>query len=154
MNSQVYKLQSYATGEWYVPSNDGVILTSSISGDAVAQISSDGLDFADMLNYARNVGGPALRKYTFHERAIMLKKLAAYLLERKEVFYESSKATGATRSDSWVDIEGGFGNLFANASHRKNFPNQTGTDKCFQLSVLGHAGKTRAGTSCRRTEYC
>ena len=141
MNSQVYKLQSYAAGEWYVPSNDGVILTSSISGDAVAQISSDGLDFADMLNYARNVGGPALRKYTFHERAIMLKKLAAYLLERKEVFYESSKATGATRSDSWVDIEGGIGTLFSVSSKaRIGMPNS-------QVYIDGgHEGLSRNGT--------
>lgn len=124
MNSKIYKLQSYAAGEWFTPSNDGAILRSSISGDVVAQISSDGLDFADMVNYARTIGSPALQQYTFHERAIMLKKLAAYLLERKEVFYQSSKATGATRSDSWVDIEGGIGTLFSVSSKaRIGMPN-------------------------------
>lgn len=124
MNSQAYKLQSFAVGEWHTPSNDGTILTSSITGDVVAQISSDGLDFSDMVDYARKVGGPALRQYTFHERAIMLKKLGAYLLERKELFYECSKATGATRSDSWVDIEGGIGTLFSISSKaRIGMPN-------------------------------
>lgn len=141
MNSQAYKLQSYAAGQWYTSSNDGTILRSSISGDVVAQISSDGLDFADMLQYARSVGGPALRKYTFHERAIMLKELAAYLLQRKEVFYQSSKATGATRSDSWVDIEGGIGTLFSISSKaRIGMPNS-------QVYIDGnHEALSRNGT--------
>ena len=118
------KLQSYAQGEWFESSANGVILNSAITGEKIAEISSTGLDFADMVNYARNVGGPALKKFTFHERALMLKQLAAYLLERKEVFYECSKATGATRSDSWVDIEGGIGTLFAYSSKaRIEMPN-------------------------------
>jgi oxepin-CoA hydrolase/3-oxo-5,6-dehydrosuberyl-CoA semialdehyde dehydrogenase len=118
------KLHSYAQGEWYESSASGVALNSAISGEQVAEISSTGLDFADMVKYAREVGGPGLRKFTFHERALMLKDLAAYLLQRKELFYACSKDTGATRSDSWVDIEGGIGTLFAYSSKaRIEMPN-------------------------------
>lgn len=118
------KLQSYAQGEWHQFSKSGVILNSAINGEPVAEISSQGLDFADMVNYARTVGGPALKKFTFHERALMLKQLAVYLLERKELFYTCSIDTGATRSDSWVDIEGGIGTLFAYSSKaRIEMPN-------------------------------
>src|SRR5690606_1757334 len=74
--------------------------------------------------FARKTGNPALRKLTFHERGRMLKALALYLLDRKERYYKISTMTGATRADSWVDIEGGIGNLFANASLRRPFPDQ------------------------------
>ena len=124
MTAQINQLQSYAVGEWFTSADEGITLTSAITGDAVARISSQGLDFKDMVDYARNVGSPALAKYTFHERAIMLKKLGGYLMERKEYFYELSKATGATRSDSWVDIEGGIGTLFSVSSKaRIGMPN-------------------------------
>lgn len=124
MTAQIHKLQSFAVGEWHTSNADGIVLNNAITGEAVASISSDGLDFADMVNYARNVGGPALRKFTFHERAIMLKELGAYLLQHKEFLYECSKATGATRSDSWVDIEGGIGTLFSVSSKaRIGMPN-------------------------------
>jgi oxepin-CoA hydrolase/3-oxo-5,6-dehydrosuberyl-CoA semialdehyde dehydrogenase len=117
-------LQSYAVGEWHTSPNSGVILNSAISGEAIAEISSTGLDFKDMVKFARNVGSPALAKFTFHERALMLKQLGVYLMERKELFYECSKFTGATRSDSWVDIEGGIGTLFAMSSKaRIEMPN-------------------------------
>jgi oxepin-CoA hydrolase / 3-oxo-5,6-dehydrosuberyl-CoA semialdehyde dehydrogenase len=75
-----------------------------------------------VLKYAREVGNPALRKITFHERGRMLKALATYLMEKKEQFYNISYHTGATRADSWIDIEGGIGNLFSNASLRRKFP--------------------------------
>ena len=77
-----------------------------------------------MMNYARKVGGPALRKLTFHQRGRMLKALAMYLMERKDYFYQISSYTGATKVDSWIDIEGGIGNLFANASLRRQFPDE------------------------------
>ena len=75
-----------------------------------------------MLNYGRVVGSPALKKMTFHERARMLKALALYLTERKDKFYQDSWATGATKIDSWIDIEGGIGNLFAYASKGRREP--------------------------------
>ncbi len=111
---------------WHLSSETGVILNNAISGEPVAEISSGGLDFQDMVDYARNVGNPALQKMTFHQRALMLKQLGLYLMERKELFYECSKATGATRSDSWVDIEGGIGTLFSISSKaRIEMPNST-----------------------------
>ena len=88
----------------------------------IGAVSSAGLDYASILDYGRTVGGPALRKMTFQERGRMLKALALHLMSIKDKFYHLSAATGATRVDSWIDIEGGIGNLFANASLRKQFP--------------------------------
>lgn len=118
------KLTSYAVGEWYQPSASGVVLNHAITGVPVAEITSTGLDFAAMLDYARKVGGSNLKKYTFHQRALMLKELGKYLMERKELFYDLSRATGATRTDSWIDIEGGIGTMFVFASKgRREMPN-------------------------------
>lgn len=116
------QLENYALGRWTKGEGEGQALYNSINGDLVAMATSKGLDFAEMMDYARKVGGPALRKLTFQERGLMLKKLAFHLLEKKETFYKVSWATGATKADSWVDIEGGIGNLFANASLRRQFP--------------------------------
>lgn len=121
----VTQLKNYAEGKWVTAKKEGDVLYNAITGSPIYTASSEGLDFAAMMDYARKVGGPALRKLTFQERGRMLKALAMYLLEKKEVFYKISSYTGATRSDSWVDIEGGIGNLFANASLRRQFPNET-----------------------------
>jgi oxepin-CoA hydrolase/3-oxo-5,6-dehydrosuberyl-CoA semialdehyde dehydrogenase len=118
------QLKNYAEGKWVNGTKHGETLHNAITGTAIYNASSDGLDFGAMMQYARKVGGPALRKLTFHERGRMLKALALYLLERKEYFYTISAHTGATRADSWVDIEGGIGNLFANASLRRQFPDE------------------------------
>lgn len=120
----VKQLKNYAEGKWVTAKTDGDVLHNAITGDAIFTASSEGLDFGAMMHYARKVGGPALRKLTFHERGRMLKALAFYLMDRKEYFYEISAYTGATRADSWVDIEGGIGNLFANASLRRQFPDE------------------------------
>ena len=85
---------------------------------------SSGLDFSSMMEYARDIGSPALRKLTFQQRGLMLKKLALHLHSVKSKFYPISFLTGATKIDSWIDIEGGIGNLFANASLRRQFPDQ------------------------------
>lgn len=119
------KLQNYVQGQWVVGEGDGQSLFHAITGEEIATASSKGLDFGAMLDYARNTGNKSLRKLTFHERGRMLKALALYLLERKESYYKISAATGATRADSWIDIEGGIGNLFAYASLRKQFPNES-----------------------------
>lgn len=119
----VTQLKNYAEGKW-VAAKDGDALYNAITGEAIYTASSEGLDFGAMMDYARKVGGPALRKLTFHQRGRMLKALAFHLLEKKEYFYKISSYTGATRSDSWVDIEGGIGNLFANASLRRQFPDE------------------------------
>jgi oxepin-CoA hydrolase/3-oxo-5,6-dehydrosuberyl-CoA semialdehyde dehydrogenase len=118
------KLKNYACGVWQEGSGSGKELRNAITGEVVAEATSDGLDFGEMLAYGREKG-EALRKMTFHERGRMLKALALHLLKNKEAYYELSTATGATRPDSWIDIEGGIGNLFANASLRRQFPDQT-----------------------------
>lgn len=119
------KLENYALGSWVKGDGEGKELYNSVSGEALFTASSSGLDFAKMMDYGRTVGGPALRKMTFHERGRMLKTLALHLHSKKEEFYPLSYATGATRVDSWIDIEGGIGNLFAYSSLRKQFPNET-----------------------------
>jgi oxepin-CoA hydrolase / 3-oxo-5,6-dehydrosuberyl-CoA semialdehyde dehydrogenase len=118
-------LKSYAAGEWFAGEGGDTIL-NAITGEPVCTVSSKGLDFKAMLEHGRKVGSPALRELTFHDRALRLKALAQYLMERKESYYEISRATGATRSDSWIDIEGGIMTLFAYSSKgRKELPNQT-----------------------------
>ena len=118
------KLGNLIQDRWVEGDGDGRILTSAVSGDAVATISSDGLDFAAMLEYAKSVGGENLRKLTFHERGDMLKALAIYLNEHKQEFYALSTQTGATRRDSWPDIDGGISTMFVFSSKgRREMPN-------------------------------
>ncbi|MEM9339342.1 MAG: phenylacetic acid degradation bifunctional protein PaaZ [Bacteroidota bacterium] len=119
---QIPKIQHYIAGEWIEGAGSGEVLHHAITGEPVAAHTIEGIDFQHAYDYARNIGNPSLRKMTFQERGLMLKALAFHLLEKKEVFYESSKATGATRLDSWIDIEGGIGNVFSNASLRRQFP--------------------------------
>lgn len=136
----VKQLRNYAEGKWVEGKGDGNVLHDAITGDAIYTASSDGLDFGAMMQYARKVGGPVLRKMTFQERGRMLKALAFHLLDKKAYFYEISTLTGATKADSWVDIEGGIGNLFANASLRRQFP-----DECYYVD--GEAAKlSKEGT--------
>ena len=119
-------IQSYVTGEWFSGDSDGARVVNAVNGDFIGSVSSDGMDFGDVLRYAREVGGPALRGMTFHERALRLKALAQHLMEHKEDFYGVSAWTGATRADSWIDIEGGIGTLFSYSSLvRREFPNET-----------------------------
>jgi len=116
------KIQNFVEGNWVAGDGDELMAVNAIDGSEIGSVSSAGLDYASMLNYARTVGAPALRKMTFQERGRMLKALALHLMSIKEKFYVLSAATGATRVDSWIDIEGGIGNLFANASLRRQFP--------------------------------
>ena len=119
------KFQNYALGQWISGTQSAHELFNAVTGESLGFAGSDGIDFKAMCTFARERGGPALRAMTFHERGRMLKALAMYLLEQKEHYYALSWATGATRADSWVDIEGGIGNLFAYASLRRQFPNET-----------------------------
>ena len=118
------KLGNLVLDRWVEGDGDGTALTSAVDGEAVATITSDGLDFAGILDHARRVGGSNLRKLTFHERGEMLKALAQYLMEHKQELYALSTQTGATRSDSWVDIDGGISTLFVFSSKsRREMPN-------------------------------
>jgi len=119
------KLQNYAQGKWIAGEGKEKPLFNAITGEQIATASSEGLDFAAMMDYARKVGGPALRKMTFQERGLMLKALAMHLISLKAKYYAVSSKTGATKVDSWIDIEGGIGNLFANASLRRQFPDES-----------------------------
>jgi oxepin-CoA hydrolase / 3-oxo-5,6-dehydrosuberyl-CoA semialdehyde dehydrogenase len=110
------QLQSFAAGKWHAGTRNLVALRDATTGAVVANSSADGLDYRAMLEHARKVGGPNLRKLTFHERAALLKALAKRLGEYKEEFYNLSYATGATKSDSWIDIDGGVSTLFVYAS--------------------------------------
>jgi len=118
------KLGNYITGNWITGDGDGQQVYNAVTGDTIATATTKGLDFGSILEYGRTVGNPALRKMTFHERGNMLKALAQHLRGHLDKFYAISYKTGATKADSWVDIEGGIGNLFANASLRRKFPNE------------------------------
>ncbi|MEO5851269.1 MAG: phenylacetic acid degradation bifunctional protein PaaZ [Nocardioides sp.] len=122
-------LQSYAAGKWYTApdcAEGGTPLLDAATGEEVARISSTGLDLGAMTAYAREVGGPALRGLTFHERAMLLKELGKHLAATKEEFHALSLRTGATPRDGMVDIEGGIGTLFGIASKAtRELPNDT-----------------------------
>src|SRR5262249_35838059 len=110
------QLESFVAGRWQSGSGQGLALRDASSGEVIAHANADGLDHAAILAWARSVGGANLRRLTFHERAALLKALAKHLGERKEEFYQLSYATGATKGDSWIDIDGGLATLFVYAS--------------------------------------
>ena len=119
-------LQSYVQDAWWSPADDveGVLVVDASTGEAVARVSSEGLDLAAAMDYARTVGQQSLSALTFHQRAILLKQLALALTERKEELYELSYKSGATKADSWVDIDGGIGVLFTySGKGRRELPN-------------------------------
>jgi oxepin-CoA hydrolase / 3-oxo-5,6-dehydrosuberyl-CoA semialdehyde dehydrogenase len=116
------RYQSYAQGQWIDGEGVETNLYNAITGDKIGETSSKGLDYKAMMEYGKKHGGYALRKMTFQERGRMLKALALYLTERKHSYYSVSALSGATKIDSWIDIEGGIGNVFANASLRRQFP--------------------------------
>ncbi len=113
---------NYILGRWITGDGDGQALYNAVTGKVISKASTKGLDFASILDYARTKGNPALRKMSFHERGLMLRALAIHLREHLDEFYRVSYQTGATKADSWVDIEGGIGNLFSYASLRRKFP--------------------------------
>ncbi|HEX8864914.1 MAG TPA: phenylacetic acid degradation bifunctional protein PaaZ, partial [Lentzea sp.] len=133
-------LRSYVSGAWHTPSAEGAPLHDAVTGEEIARISSAGIDMGAALAYGRSVGGPALRELTFHQRAQILKALGLYLKEHKAELYALSARTGATRSDSWIDIDGGFGVLLGYASKAKReLPN----DRVFvdgAVEPLGRGG--------------
>jgi oxepin-CoA hydrolase/3-oxo-5,6-dehydrosuberyl-CoA semialdehyde dehydrogenase len=117
------QLLNYERDRWIAGDGNLAELASAIDGASVAMTGSSGLDFGGMLSHAREVGGPALRKLTFHERARMIKALGLAIMARKEELYELNYLTGATRKDGWIDIEGGAGTLFSFSSKgRRELP--------------------------------
>ena len=120
----IRQLESYIAGQWVRGAGKAVPLLDAATGEPVALIDASGIDLKSALSFGRETGNPALRKMSFHERALMLKALGQALMEAKEEFYALSTATGATRTDSWIDIEGGIGTLLSYASKgRRELPN-------------------------------
>ena len=116
-------VQSFAAGHWIAPGTGARNIASAITGEVIAQAGNDALDVQSMLAYARDVGGPALRKLTFHDRARMLKAVALHLMEHKQALYDLSYDTGATLSDHKIDVDGGIGTMLVFASKgRREMP--------------------------------
>lgn len=125
VRAQTRRLSSHVLGRWVAGAKDGQPLLDASTGEVVALIDSGGIDFAEVLDYGRRVGGSKLRAFSFHERAAMLKTLGQSLMGMKEEFYTESFRTGATRPDSWVDIEGGIGTMLSFSSKaRRELPNR------------------------------
>lgn len=119
----IQQISSFAAGEWIAPGDGARTIASAVTGEVIATAGNNSLDVQGMLDYARNVGGPALRKLTFHERAKMLKALSLHLGQHKQALYDLSFNTGATQSDHLIDIDGGIGTMFVFASKgRREMP--------------------------------
>lgn len=119
----IEQISSFAAGQWIAPGSGARTIHSAITGAPFASAGNDALDVQAMLDHARNVGGPALRALGFHDRARMLKALAAHLGAHKQALYDLSFNTGATQSDHLIDIDGGIGTLFVFASKgRREMP--------------------------------
>lgn len=118
------KTKHYVLGEWREGKGEGKPIYDAVTGVVHTTVSTEGLDIPGILQYGREKG-EKLRKMTFMERGNMLKELAFHLLKKRQDFYEASYHSGTTRADAWFDIDGGIGNLFANASLRREFPNQS-----------------------------
>ena len=120
------QLESFVEGRWHVPTDAGQPFVDATTGAPIGTLSSAGIDFAAVVAYGRDVGGPALRALTFHQRATILRSLGKLLLEdaSRDLLYPLSARTGATRTDSWIDIEGGASVLLSYASRaRRELPN-------------------------------
>lgn len=117
------EVKSYAAGEWVAPDANARAIENAVTGETLGRAGNDALDVQAMLDHARQTGGPALRALTFHDRARMLKALAAHLGKHKQALYDLSFATGATQSDHLIDIDGGIGTMFVFASKgRREMP--------------------------------
>jgi oxepin-CoA hydrolase/3-oxo-5,6-dehydrosuberyl-CoA semialdehyde dehydrogenase len=126
----VQALESYASGRWQAPksASDSEVATvaDANTGEAVATVSSSGVDAGAMTLYGRTVGGGAIAGLSFHERGAILKAVGGYLNERRDAYYALSHRTGATLGDSRFDVDGGIGVLLSYASKaRRELPNDT-----------------------------
>ena len=115
-------LDNFTSGQWAPAGPNPTPLLDAVHGHAVAGVDASNVDLDAACRFARNTGSVNLRRMTFQQRGLMLKALALHLMANKEKIYAWSAHTGATRSDSWIDIEGGIGTLFAYASLRKQLP--------------------------------
>ncbi|OUR83798.1 phenylacetic acid degradation bifunctional protein PaaZ [Colwellia psychrerythraea] len=117
--------KSYCCGTWFEGQEQGVKVYDALNGSEICEVSSSGIDFNKMLEHGRNVGGKALREMTIHDRANAIKNVAKHLMSKKEHFYAVSAKTGATKVDSWIDIEGGLSTMFSYSGiARREFANE------------------------------
>lgn len=122
-DSAIRDVMSFAAGQWIAPGAGARDIASAITGETIARAGNDALNVQSMLGYGREVGGPVLRKLTFHDRARMLKALALYLKDHRQTLYELSFDTGATQSDHMIDVDGGIGTMLVFASKgRREMP--------------------------------
>ncbi|WP_411689723.1 phenylacetic acid degradation bifunctional protein PaaZ [Acinetobacter pseudolwoffii] len=138
----IKSLDSLVYGQEYTAQADLRTVYHAISGEAVYQVGSQGIDIQAVVKYAKQKGA-TIATWTFHQRANALKQVAQYLMERKEDFYELAKATGCTRKDAWIDIEGGIGTLYAYSSLvRRELSDETALveDAWIPLSKQGSFG--------------
>ncbi|MEK5742568.1 phenylacetic acid degradation bifunctional protein PaaZ [Acinetobacter variabilis] len=141
-SAKVKVLSSLVLGGEHSAQNDLRTVYHAISGEAIYQVSSHGIDMHNVVQYAKQKGA-AIAHWTFHQRANALKQVAQYLLERKEDYYRLAAATGCTRKDAWIDIEGGIGTLFAYSSLvRRELSDETALveDAWIPLSKQGSFG--------------
>ena len=116
-------VHSFAAGRWITPDTNARLIENAVTGEMMGRAGNDSLDVQAMLDHARDVGGPALRALTFHDRARILKALAGALNTHKQALYDLSFATGATQADHLIDIDGGVGTMFVYASKgRREMP--------------------------------
>ena len=138
------KLENFVANKWIKGNGEGQVLYDAVTGETIASATTDGLDFKAMIEYAHAIGNSNLRKLTFHERGRMLRALALHLRNHLDKFYALSYKTGATKADSWIDIEGGIGNLFSYASLRRKFADESfavdgeGINLGKQNTFMGH----------------
>ncbi len=118
------ELKNYILGKWESPRGEKLPQYDAVTGELIGYCGHEGVDFEAVLDYGRRVGGTALRQMTFRQRGVMLKKLALYLHGIRKKYYPLSYRTGATKTDSWIDIDGGIGTLFAYASLRRQLPDK------------------------------
>jgi oxepin-CoA hydrolase/3-oxo-5,6-dehydrosuberyl-CoA semialdehyde dehydrogenase len=123
--TKLTKQPNFILGKWIKPKKEDLLQINAVNSEIISTCSSKEVDFKAVLKYGRETGGPSLRKMTFNERGRMIKSLALYLHGIRKKYYPISYMSGATKVDSWIDIDGGIGNLFAYASLRKKFPNET-----------------------------
>ena len=145
--NQIPTLQSFIAGQW-IGSTAANPLASAVNGKLVYHTHAETIDFEQSLDFARRAGQQSLLAMDFQSRAACLRALGKYLIEHKETLYTISTHSGATRADSWIDIEGGAGTLFAYASlGRRELPSGNlipegyGAYQRLQLPGVGHVGK-------------
>jgi len=133
-------LSSHVRGDWVAPHAEGRPVHDAVTGEEVARLATDGIDMAGVAAYGRDVGGPALRELSFHQRAALLKALGGYLREHRDELYAVSARTGATRGDAKFDVDGGIGVLAAYASLGKRELPSAGVLLDGDLVPLGKGG--------------